>query len=198
MLWAHPWTANVWPLCQAFWTMVVLATFMAELTTLSSTRRRSRAFWSSIAFSSDWCSEWCRGVECFAWLDCIITQSEKHTSIDILDGSKPVVNQTKLCCAQRSFDTTTVVMTCHEDWLSTSRIYVLFPQEDDLPQTMICSTFKTSTAYWRTERQFISVWWTTLAMLRWTKISPGPSWTTCSAGTRESEQPDPQTNAGRY
>src|SRR5436189_106558 len=54
---------------------------------------------------------------------------------------------------------------------------------------MMCSTLSTSTANWITDRQLRSVCTTTLAMLRWTKSSPGSSPTMSLAGTRESAQP---------
>src|SRR5690242_14605545 len=54
---------------------------------------------------------------------------------------------------------------------------------------MMLVTFKTSSANWITERQFISVWVTILAMFRWTKTSPGWSPTIVFAATRLSEQP---------
>src|SRR6185369_14596292 len=54
---------------------------------------------------------------------------------------------------------------------------------------MTCSTFSTSTAYCSTDRQFRSVWTTTLATLRWTKSSPGRRPTISLAGTRLSAQP---------
>src|SRR5690554_4786009 len=53
----------------------------------------------------------------------------------------------------------------------------------------MCSTLSTSTANWITDRQLRSVCTTTLAMLRWTKTSPGAMSTIWLAGTRESEQP---------
>src|SRR5690606_34392703 len=53
----------------------------------------------------------------------------------------------------------------------------------------MCLTFSTSTANWITDRQFRSVCTTTLAMLRWTKTSPGATSMIWLAGTRESEQP---------
>src|SRR5690606_38873977 len=45
------------------------------------------------------------------------------------------------------------------------------------------------TANWITDRQLRSVCTTTLAMLRWTKTSPGAMSTIWLAGTRESEHP---------
>src|SRR5689334_12102317 len=54
---------------------------------------------------------------------------------------------------------------------------------------MICSTLSTSTAYWITDRQLRSEWTTTLAMLRWTKTSPGIRPMISFAGTRLSAQP---------
>src|SRR5690606_16477564 len=51
------------------------------------------------------------------------------------------------------------------------------------------STLSTSIAYWITDRQLRSVCTTTLAMLRWTKTSPGFMSMIWLAGTRESEQP---------
>src|SRR5262245_647961 len=54
---------------------------------------------------------------------------------------------------------------------------------------MTCSTLRTSTAYWRTERQFRSVCTTRFATLRCTNNSPGRSPTISLAGTRLSEQP---------
>src|SRR3954468_20892837 len=54
---------------------------------------------------------------------------------------------------------------------------------------MTCSTFSTSTAYCSTDRQFKSVWMTTLATLRCTNNSPGISPTISFAGTRLSAQP---------
>src|SRR5882672_1221000 len=54
---------------------------------------------------------------------------------------------------------------------------------------MIWRTLMTSTANCATDRQLRSVWTTTLAMLRWTKISPGSRPTIWFAGTRLSEQP---------
>src|SRR5215471_2242076 len=54
---------------------------------------------------------------------------------------------------------------------------------------MMCSTFSTSTANWMVLRQLRSVCDTTLATLRWTKMSPGGRSTIWVAGTRESEQP---------
>ena len=51
------------------------------------------------------------------------------------------------------------------------------------------STFSTSTANCSTDRQFRSVWTTTLATLRWTNSSPGSRPTISLAGTRLSEQP---------
>src|SRR5690606_30186963 len=53
----------------------------------------------------------------------------------------------------------------------------------------MCLPFSTSTANWITDRQFRSVCTTTLAMLRWTKTSPGATSMIWLAGTRESEQP---------
>src|SRR6188768_2018414 len=50
-------------------------------------------------------------------------------------------------------------------------------------------TLRTSTANCATERQLRSVWTTTFARLRWTKISPGSRPTIWFAGTRLSEQP---------
>src|SRR5690349_2357964 len=53
----------------------------------------------------------------------------------------------------------------------------------------MCRTLSTSTANWITDMQLRSVCTITLAMLRWTKTSPGATSTTWLAGTRESEQP---------
>src|SRR5690349_6057413 len=53
----------------------------------------------------------------------------------------------------------------------------------------MCSTLSTSTANWMVLRQLRSVCTTTLAMLRWTKTSPGCRPVIWLAGTRESEQP---------
>src|SRR5690625_3337481 len=53
----------------------------------------------------------------------------------------------------------------------------------------MCLTFKASTANWMVLRALRSVCTTTLATLRWTKISPGGRSTIWVAGTRESAQP---------
>src|SRR5450432_3427463 len=53
----------------------------------------------------------------------------------------------------------------------------------------MCSTLRTSTAYWMTERQFKSVWTTRFATFRCTNSSPGRSPTISFAGTRLSEHP---------
>ena len=50
-------------------------------------------------------------------------------------------------------------------------------------------TFSTSTAYWRTDIRFMSVWMTRLAMLRWMNICPVRMPTISLALTRLSEQP---------
>src|SRR5690606_9439132 len=63
------------------------------------------------------------------------------------------------------------------------------PQQPYWPTTRMCSTLSTSTANWITDRQLRSVCTTTLAMLRWTKTSPGAMSMIWLAGTRESEQP---------
>src|SRR5690606_2204619 len=63
------------------------------------------------------------------------------------------------------------------------------PQQPYWPTTRMCSTLSTSTANWITDRQLRSVCTTTLAILRWTKTSPGAMSTIWLAGTRESEQP---------
>src|SRR5262245_44394975 len=54
---------------------------------------------------------------------------------------------------------------------------------------MTWPTRRMSTANWIAERQFRSVWTTTLATLRWTNISPGSRPTIWLAGTRLSEHP---------
>src|SRR5690349_19500461 len=53
----------------------------------------------------------------------------------------------------------------------------------------MCLTLSTSTANWMVLSALRSVCTTTLATLRWTKISPGGRSTIWVAGTRESEQP---------
>src|SRR5262245_17901698 len=54
---------------------------------------------------------------------------------------------------------------------------------------MMSSISKTSMAYCITDRQFRSLWTTTLATLRWTNTSPGSTSMIWLAGTRLSEQP---------
>src|SRR5215203_6149613 len=61
---------------------------------------------------------------------------------------------------------------------------------------MMCFTFKTSTANWITDRQFMSVCTTTLPTLRWTNTSPGIVPMIWFGGRRLSEHPI-QRSSGR-